>query len=78
MIGILGFLQSGLGQIVVIGLGALALWGSFKYHYQNKGAARERAKIEHAGKINVGKAAEARRAVDAIPDDGLRDKYYRD
>lgn len=76
--GIVSFLMSGLGQIVVAGVGALALWAAFKFHYEGKGAARERARIEHAGARNAKRAAKIRTQVDALPDNALRDAWFRD
>jgi len=78
MIGIVAFLTSTVGRVLVIGGGVIALWVAFASHYSNKGAAKERAKIERAGEKNAAKAEAARRSVDRIPDDRLRDPYFRD
>lgn len=78
MIGIVAFLTSTLGRVLVIGGGVIALWVAFASHYQSKGAANERAKIERAGEKNAAKAEAARRSVDKLPDGSLRDKYFRD
>jgi len=78
MIGIVAFLSSTVGRVLVIGGGVIALWVAFASHYQSKGAAKERAKIERAGEKNAAKAEAARRSVDKLPDGSLRDKYFRD
>jgi hypothetical protein len=78
MISVVAFLSSTIGRVLVIGGGALALWVAFASHYQSKGAAKERAKIERAGEKNAAKAEAARRSVDKLPDDRLRDAYFRD
>ena len=53
-------------------------WFGFAKHYEKKGASRVVEKIERSNNANVQKAETARRAVDDIPDGGLRDKYRRD
>lgn len=44
----------------------------------NKGRQQERAAIEKRGEINAKKAEAARRSVDRIPDERLRDRHFRD
>ena len=53
-------------------------WFGFAKHYEKKGASRVAEKIERSNNANVQKAETARRAVDDIPDGGLRDRYRRD
>ncbi len=77
MIPILIFLRSWLGRTAVGVAGLLALWVAFKVHYEETGAAAERSKIEAAGTINEIKANKVRDAVDKLPDDLLRDAYFR-
>ena len=75
---IVSFVSGTLGKALLGGGIFLAAWLFVKVKYENQGAARERAKIEHAGVRNATKAAQVRRAVDALPDDRLRDRYFRD
>ena len=75
---IVNFVSGTLGRVLVGGGIFLAAWLWMKTKYENQGAQKERAKIEAAGVRNATKAAEVRRVVDALPDDKLRDKYFRD
>ena len=73
-----------LGRITPLGriAGTFAIvavaWFGFAKHYEKKGASRVVEKIERSNNANVQKAETARRAVDDIPDGGLRDQYRRD
>lgn len=78
MITVIGFLSTTIGRVLVGAGGLLALWIAFAHHYQSKGAANERAKIERTGEKNAAKAEAARNAVDRLPDNRLRDNYFRD
>jgi len=44
----------------------------------NRGVEQERASVEKRGEINARKADEARRAVERLPADRLRDRHFRD
>ncbi len=44
----------------------------------NRGVEKERASVEKRGEINARKADEARRAVERLPADRLRDRHFRD
>lgn len=44
----------------------------------NRGVASERASVEKRGEINARKADEARRSVERLPPDRLRDRHFRD
>lgn len=72
------------GNVLYLGLGAgfLALvigWDSSrKANWVNTGVQKERASVEKRGEINARKADEARRAVERIPADRLRDRHFRD
>ncbi len=63
-------------------LGTLAIiaiaWFGFARHYENKGEQKLAAQIEKAQNAKVKKATSARRSVDGIPDQRLRDPYFRD
>ena len=53
-------------------------WFAFAKHYENKGASRVVAQLEKKAETNAKKAETARRSVDRIPDERLRDRYFRD
>jgi hypothetical protein len=78
MIAIIGFLSTTIGRVLVSVAGALALWVAFAWHYEGKGAAKAVAQFQANGERNAQKASAARRAVDRIPDERLRDSYFRD
>lgn len=44
----------------------------------DRGRQTERASVEKRGEINARKADEARRAVQRLPGDRLRDRHFRD
>jgi hypothetical protein len=44
----------------------------------NRGVEQERASVEKRGEIKARKADEARRAVERLPADRLRDRHFRD
>lgn len=44
----------------------------------NRGVASERASVEKRGEINARKADDARRSVERLPADRLRDRHFRD
>lgn len=67
-----------IGRALVAGVGLLTLWVAFAWHYEAKGALKELAKVERAGEKNAAKADAARRSVDKLPDDRLKDRYFRD
>jgi len=46
MIGIVAFLTSTVGRVLVIGGGIIALWVAFASHYQAKGRAKAEAETE--------------------------------
>jgi uncharacterized membrane protein (DUF106 family) len=75
---ILTFLASRLGQgfVIVIAL-VLALIVN-NAHQRSIGAEKVVAKIEKATNENVKKADAARRSVDGVPVERLRDKWTRD
>lgn len=78
--GITGFGSIGSAAIATGGLFAfvISLWTAFAWHYEKRGADKVITKIERASEINVKKAMEARRSVEAIPADMLNDPYRRD
>lgn len=44
----------------------------------NTGVQKERASVEKRGEINARKAEDARRSVERLPADRLRDRFFRD
>ena len=66
----------GIAVCAVVAL--LALWQGDRALQRSVGASKEVAKIEKRATANAQKADAARRSVDGIPADGLRDKYTRD
>lgn len=66
----------GRGAIVVAAL-VLALIVN-NSHQRSVGASKLAAKMEKAADANAQKAEAARKSVDALPDDRLRDKHFRD
>ncbi len=79
MIGpLLSFLLTPLGRWAGIALMLAAAWFGFARHYENKGASRVVAQIEKKANDNAKKADAARRSVEHLPDERLRDKYFRD
>ena len=75
---VLSLLATTLGRWLAVGVGAAVLVGSFAFHHQRKGAAKERAKIERAADANASKAEAARRDAARLPAERLRDRYARD
>lgn len=59
-------------------LGVVVAFATWDHSRVNKGRALERAAVEQRGEINAQKADAARRSVDKLPADRLRDKYCRD
>lgn len=45
---------------------------------EQRGVQIERASVEKRGEINARKAEDARRSVERLPPDRLRDKFFRD
>ena len=78
MIQIATFLGTALGRYLIGGGLILIGWIGFAKHYENKGASRVVAKIEQRNSANANKAERARRSVDSLSDDRLRDPYFRD
>ncbi len=75
------FLATLKGRLAVIAalVVALGAWRAWDVHSQRAiGEGRAVAKMEKAADANATKADAARRSVDGIPDDRLRDKYFRD
>ena len=69
------------GVLVIVGVALVALvafWQGDRALQRSVGAAKEVAKIEKRANANAQKAETARRSVDKLPPDGLRDTYFRD
>lgn len=65
--------------IVAVAVGMLlALWQGDRAVQRAKGAAAEVSKTEERSNTNSRKAEAARRSVDTLPADGLRDRWFRD
>lgn len=67
-----------IGIAVAAVVALLALWTGDRALQRSVGASKEVAKIEKRATANAQKADAARRSVDAVPADGLWDKYQRD
>ena len=72
------WLTTPLGRWAAIAAMAALAWASAAVHYEIKGANRAVAKIETRNNVNVKKAEIARRSVDTLPAERLRDGYFRD
>ena len=72
------WLTTPLGRWAAIAAMAALAWASAAVHYETKGANRAVAKIETRNNVNVKKAEIARRSVDTLPAERLRDGYFRD
>ena len=69
------------GVLVIVGVALVALvafWQADRVVQRSVGANKEIAKIEKRANANATKADAARRSVDKLPPDGLRDTYFRD
>ena len=75
---LLPFLLTPLGRLLGTAAILAVAWFGFARHYENKGADKLAANIERAQNVKVKKATAARRSVDSIPDERLRDPYFRD
>lgn len=75
---LIGFLATTAGRWSAIALMLVAAWFGFARHYEKKGMSRVTAQIEKKVTENVEKADAARKSVDDLPADRLRDKYFRD
>ena len=66
------------GVRIFIGLGIIVAALAWDNSRVNKGRQIEKAAVEERGRVNVKKAAAARRDAERLPADRLRDKYCRD
>ena len=66
------------GVRIAMGLGVLVAFLAWDNSRIEKGRAQERQAVEKRGEINARKAESARRSVDRIPDERLRDRFFRD
>jgi hypothetical protein len=78
----LGLTFAGHGLKIALALGLVAMvatWdrGRIK-QAERRGIQQERASVLQRGETNARKAESARRSVERIPDNRLRDKYFRD
>lgn len=66
------------GNYIAVGGGVLVVFFLYDNSRVNTGRQQERAAVEKRGEVNAKKAEVARRSVDRIPDDRLRDRHFRD
>jgi len=74
------FAGHGLAIGLVAALGIMVLtWDRGRINSAvERGVQSERASVEKRGEINARKADEARRSVERLPPDRLRDRHFRD
>lgn len=71
-------IQTAIGRAIsAVLIGGLG-WFGFAQYYQHKGAQKQVAKFEQAGKVNAAKSNKIRRAVNGLPESALNDSYRRD
>lgn len=66
------------GRSVLTGALIIAAFFGWLHNHDKKVVSRVAAQIEKKANANAEKADAARKSVDAIPADRLRDKYFRD
>ena len=67
-----------IARMGLIAMGALAAWGVAVWNHDRKVVNDERVRVEKKSTENAKKADAARRSVDKLPADRLRDRWYRD
>jgi hypothetical protein len=78
MMMVLSFLATPLGRGAVVVAALVLAFLVNNSHQRSIGAEKVVAKMEKAADANAKKAEAARKSVDAIPNDRLRDKHFRD
>lgn len=77
-----GLMFAGHGLKIALSVGLLAMvvtWDRGRLRQaEQRGIQTERASVEKRGEINARKAEDARRSVERLPSDRLRDKFFRD
>lgn len=66
------------GVHIAVAVGCLVAFFAWDTSRVNKGRQLERAAVEQRGEANARKADAARRAVERVPADRLKDRYVRD
>lgn len=81
MISIISFFGTFLGRTSMVAaiVASLLAWRAWDIHKQRSiGEERAQVKMEKNANANAKKADKARASVQSIPDDRLRDRYFRD
>ena len=77
-----GLLFAGHGLKIGLAVGLLAMvmtWDRGRLRQaEQRGVMNERASVEKRGEANARKADDARRSVERLPPDRLRDRWFRD
>lgn len=77
-----GLMFAGHGLKIGLAVGLLAMvvtWDRGRLRQaEQRGVMNERAGVEKRGEANARKADDARRSVERLPTDRLRDKFFRD
>ena len=66
------------GIIIIAVISVFVAWQGDRASQRSKGAQTAVAKMESNANANAKKAETARRSVDKLPTDSLRDTYFRD
>lgn len=72
---VVSFLTSRIGQTLLV---AAVVWFGVIPYFEKQGEQKFAAKIERAQNAKIEKARVARRSVDGVPDERLRDQFFRD
>lgn len=77
-----GLIFAGHGLKIAAVVAGIVMVGTWDHRRINaavqRGVQNERASVERRGEINARKADDARRSVERLPADRLRDRHFRD